>query len=464
MIGLRRALAVLLTAALALVFGACLVATRTVDALDPAFLKKELDRIDAYDFAHEVLLPLALEEALAEQRDWLPDNFADVELPAEVEAQRVLLRLLRDVFPPEYLRHEAEQAIDAIMPYLAGRSETFQLRFALAERLDAALAHAPGEPSPVERAFRELDLGRVLVDGAFAAFEREALSAAAEAGVERDIAAAGLARVVPDRDAAAQWFTAELSRAIDELRPYLAGDADSFAVEVRFDERARLAAVLAEMLRRDPATLVAEGFVYSEADLETALAGGEPAAGEERERRLDALRRDFVYTQTDLAEDLAGEDGGARLDGTRRWASRLRGALPWAGGAPAAALLLAIGALGGRRWPTRALWAAGALLAVSAGWYALFGPLYGRYAEPALHDRLMEATVGWSQHLEAVRPHIIEKSEAVADDFVGGMASRARLWLAVSAAASAAAALWAYRSPPADDRSERWRLPPRPGG
>ena len=461
MIVLRRALAVLLTAALALVFGACLVATRTADALDPAFLKEEVERVDAYDFLHEVLLPLTLEEALAEQSDWLPDNFAAVELPAEADAPRVLLR---DVFPPEYLREQAEQAIDALVPYLAGRSDAFELRFALADRVDAALAHAPGEPSPVERAFRDLDLGRVLLDGAFATFEEQALAAAAEAGVERSVAASELARFVPDRDAAAQWFTGELSRAMDALHPYLAGDADSFAVEVRFDDQPGLAAVLAEMLQRDPAVLAGEGFAYSDRDLNTALGGGDPAAREERDRRLDTLRRDFVYTHGDFAEDITGDGGSARLDGARRWTNRLRGALPWAGVAPAAALLLAIGALGGRRWPTRALWAAGALLAVSAGWYALFGPLYGQYAEPALHDRLVEATAGWSQRLDAVRPHVIEKTETVAGDFVGGMASRARLWLAASAAAFAAAALWAYRSPPAADRPERWSLPPRPGG
>ena len=101
------------------------------------------------------------------------------------------------------------------------------------------------------------------------------------------------------------------------------------------------------------------------------------------------------------------------------------------------------------------MWGAGALLLVSAAWLAVFGPLYGGYAEPRLRDELLEATAGWSEHLTAARIEFVDKTVTVAADFVGGMESRARLWLIVSTLAVAGATLWAYVSTP-DGEPPAW--------
>ena len=455
MIVLRRTLAVLLAAMLALAFGACVV-TRTVDAaLEPGFAKGALERVEAYDFVHDVLLPRAVEELLEEQRDWLSPNFEGVELPTDAVAQRVLLRLLRDVFPPEYLRQEAEQLIDQLAPYLAGRSDAFELRFALSGRVDAALGHAPGERSPVETAFRELNLGRVLIDGAFASFEQQALGAAEKAGVERSAAARELERLIPDRDEAAEWFTVQLFDAVDELRPYLVGEADAFRTRISFEQRAGLAEVLAEMLGSGPGALQRDGFIYTARDLERALGGEAAPASRDLDRQLDILRRDFVYTQADFLEDMASEGNASDVDNVRRASALYRDVLRWGGLAVSGLLTLLIGVLGGRRWATRAMWAAGALVVVSAGWSVGFGPLYGRFAEPEIHQRMLDATAGWPETLDAARLQFVDKVDTVIDDFAGGFAFRARLWLAVSALALAGSTFWAYgprpgTAPPGD--------------
>ena len=457
MIVLRRVLAVALAAALALLFGPCIALTRTADAaLDPGFAKAELLRVDAYHFVHAVLLPLAIDELLAGQEEWLPSNFDGVELPSEAEAQRVLLRLLRDVVPPDYLREQAEQVLDEFVPYLAGRTDAFELRFALAERVNAALGHPPGEPSAVERAFRELALGRVLVDGAISQFEAEVRSSAAAADVDGRAALREAQRLIPDRDEAAEWFTASLFAAIDELRPYLTGETDSLRTQIAFDDQTNLSAVLERLLDRSPEELRREGFVFTDRDLTEALADGGAAPSSEVERQLDVLRHDFVYTHIDFLEDTAPEHASdTDAEDLRRWAGRIRGILRWGGIAATAALVVAIGALGGRRWPTLVMWGAGALLLVSAAWLAVFGPLYGGYAEPRLRDELLEATAGWSEHLTAARIEFVDKTVTVAADFVGGMESRARLWLIVSTLAVAGATLWAYVSPP-DGEPPAW--------
>ncbi len=448
MIVLRRVLAVALSAALALLFGACIALTRIADAaLDPGFAKEELLRVDAYDFVHDVLLPLVIDELLDEQEEWLPPNFEGVELPSEAEAQRVLLRLLRDVFPPEYLREQTEQVLDEFVPYLTGRTDSFELRFSVGERLDAALDHAPGEMSPVERAFRELDLGAVLVNGAFETFEQQARDLAAQAGADEQAVARELERLMPDREEAAAWFSDQLFASVDGLRPYLLGETQSFTAQVSFEDRLELAQVLARLLDRDPVVLEREGFVYTERDFNDAL-GGEAALGAtEIDRQLDILRRDFVYTDVDFREDMASDGDASEVDDVRRVAGWLRGAVRWGGTAIAAVLVVKIGALGGRRWPTRVMWGAGALLVVSAAWFAVFGPFYSGYAEPRLRDELLEATAGWSEHLAAARIEFVDKTVTVAGDFVGGMESRARLWLIVSTLAVAGATVWAYRSP-----------------
>ena len=459
MIVLRRVLAVALAAALVLLLGPCIVLICTADAaLDPGFAKEELLRVGAYDFVHEVLLPLAIDELLDEQEEWLPSNFEGVELPSEAEAQRVLLRLLRDVFPPEYLREQPEHVLDEFFPYLAGRTDAFELRFALDERVNAALGHPPGEPSAVERAFGDLGLGRILIDGAIAQFEAEVRRIAAASNVDERAALREARRLIPDRDEAAEWFTAGLFAAIDELRPYLTGETKAFRARIAFDQRFNLSPALARLLNRSPEELRGEGFVFTDRDLNEALADGMPAPSGDLERQLDILRRGFVYTHIDFLEDTAPErPGDADAEDLRRWAGRIRGSLRWGGIAIATALVVAIGALGGRRWPTRVLWGAGALLVASAAWFAVFGPFYGGYAEPRLRDELLEATADRSEHLAAARIELADKTVTMVGHFVGGMKSRARLWLIVSTLAAAGATAWVYLSP-ADGEPPAWWL------
>ena len=457
MIVLRRVLAVALAAALVLLLGPCIALIRTADAaLDPGFAREELLRVGAYDFVHEVLLPLAIDELLDEQEEWLPSNFEGVELPSEAEAQGVLLRLLHDVFPPEYLREQTEQVLDEFVPYLAGRTDAFELRFALDERVNAALGHPPGEPSAVERAFRDLGLGRVLIDGAIAPFEAKVRRIAAASNVDERATLREARRLIPDRDEAAEWFTASLFAAIDELRPYLTGETEAFRARIAFDQRFNLSPVLARLLNRSPEELQGEGFVFTDRDLNEALAEGTPSS--DLERQLDVLRQGFVYTHIDFLDDTAPEPpSDADAEDLRRWAGRIRGILSWGAIAIAATLVVAIGALGGRRWPTRVMWGAGALLVASAAWFAVFGPFYSGYAEPLLRDELLEATAGRSEHLAAAHVELVDKTVTVVGDFVGGMESHARLWLIVSTLAVAGATAWAYLSP-AEGEPPAWWL------
>ena len=109
-----------------------------------------------------------------------------------------------------------------------------------------------------------------------------------------------------------------------------------------------------------------------------------------------------------------------------------------------AVLVLLIGVLGGRRWPTRVMWGAGALLVVSAGWFALFGPVYEWFLEPRARDVLVHESEGWSDALESMRLELIAKQEIIVGDYFRRLASRTLLWLVISLIAFGAAAAWWY--------------------
>ncbi|MDP6605606.1 MAG: hypothetical protein QF664_05040 [Dehalococcoidia bacterium] len=445
MIVARRAIAVVLVAFLVVAFGACITVDRIAGAaLDRGYLKDELSGIELYAFVDQEVIPHAVEEWLEEQADWRPDNFGEADFPADATAQRVLADLVRQIFPPEYTRALAEHAIDEFIPYLAGDTDSFELRLNLGERVDVALGR-DGGPSPVEAAFRELDLGRVMIEGAYQSFEDQAVTAAQSAGIEAAAARAELRSRSPDLAVAAAWFTDQLFDSVDALLPYLLGEVSTFEVTIDFAEQPELAAILALLLQQTPEALASSGFVYSDVDLNRALRDQGAGAEDELARGLEWLQRDFVYTSDDFLEDLA-EDGGsaADFDDVRGRAGLVRGALRWTSIIIVAGLVLSVGALGGRSWPSRLIWGAGALFAVSSFWFLVAGPVYDQFAEPEIHDGLVEATEDWSESFESVRLSYVERVETVVNDLAGGFASSALRVALASALAVAAGVAWPY--------------------
>ena len=284
MIVVRRIFAVLMGLFLLVSFGGYLFVDRIASAaLDPQFLKDELVRVDAYEFAYETLLPLAVDELLSEQNDWLPENFGAVELPANAEVKRVLDELLRDVFPPAFIQDRVEHVLDQLIPYLTGETDSFEIRFALGERVEYALA---GDPSPLQRAFDELQIGRMLIEGAIASYEQQLVAQAEAAGIDADEARAKLDALGIDPEAATEWLSENLFTVIDDLRPFLTGEADAFDAQVLFDEQPALTELLATLLGTTAEELQAQGFSFSSADLNEAIAGmgdgDQPADGSSR--------------------------------------------------------------------------------------------------------------------------------------------------------------------------------------
>ncbi len=456
MIVMRRIFAVFMGLLLLVSFGTYLVADRVASAaLDPQFLKDELVLVEAYDFVYDVALPLAIEELLSEQNDWLPENFGDVELPSEQDLVRVLDELLRDIFPPEFIRDRVEHVLDQFIPYLAGDTDSFEIRLSLGERVDYALS---GDPSPIQRAFDELNIGKMLIEGAIASYEQQLIAAGVDVGEAR----AKLDALGIDSEAATDWLSENFFTVIDDVRPFLTGEAESFDARILFDEQPTLTDLLSTLLGKTPEELQAEGFTYSNFDLNEALAGigddgvedggpsgSAPAGGLDPtsfEAQLDFLRRDFVWTSDDFVA-LLTEDGTTTredIDAVRSYVRRIGTIARWGSLAVVISLAVAIGFMGGRGWAGRLLWGAGSLLVVSALWFASTGPVYARFGEERLHDQLVEATEGWPDSIDAASVSFVEKVETITDSIADGLSTRALQALIASFVLTAAATGWTY--------------------
>ena len=452
---MRRIFAVLMGLFLLVSFGGYLVVDRIATAaLDPDFLKDELVAIDAYEFTYDVLLGLAVDEMYEKQSEWLPENFGAVELPPQQEVEDILERLLREVLPPKFLQDRVEHALDELIPYFAGDTDSFELILSLGEKVDYALS---GNPSPVQRAFDELNIAQMLVSGAVASFEQQLIEQARAAGVSEAEARATAEALRIDTVAASKWLSENLFSVVDDIRPFLTGEATAFDAQVLFDEQPALAEVLSNLLGTDAAELAAVGFSYSSADLNEAVAGigdDEPSVGAPTgldassfEDQLDFLRADFVWTSADFIADMI-EDGEVTLEEieeARRWFSRIRSTLRW--GSLAAVMLLAvsIGFMGGRSWAGRLLWGAGSLLIVSSLWFFSTGPVYSAFAEDQLHDALVEATQDWPSSIETANARFIENVESIADSFADGVSTRALQVMIASLLLTGAAVGWKFR-------------------
>ena len=294
----------------------------------------------------------------------------------------------------------------------------------------------------IDAAFRELD-------------EQPGLSAADEAAIRGALA--------PDRDAAGEWVTEQLFTVIDGALPYVLGRDASFAVSVGFDDQPQLADPMGAFLDRNPERLLDEGYGYTDADLDALAAsfGADGAARvqDELDQRLSIFREDFVWTEADLLADLretqaeSGESGELLITQLRRNVATTRSA-SWGALLAVIALAAAVGLLGGRRWPTRLIWAS-TPLAIAAGlWWVISGPVFRAVALPRLRSALTEASSDWSPSLAPLAPDFVSKVELLASDFVGGFESRALVLLAAAGLLLACGVAWALLSPGSsqDDR------------
>ena len=122
-----------------------------------------------------------------------------------------------------------------------------------------------------------------------------------------------------------------------------------------------------------------------------------------------------------------------RRSSARSAGARSLGALRWVGVGVVMVMVLVVGMLGGQgqSWPTRLMWAATALLIASGVVFAVAGPLgYAPRASPKIHELLLESTEDRGGARARLREPMVERGQAIADEFVDGITSGSRVVLA----------------------------------
>lgn len=95
--------------------------------LNPSFLKETLREADVYTFAVRDALPALLRQQWEELRP------QDVELPLTPQEA---IQVLQQAFPAPWLQAQVEEALDAVVPYVIARQESFSSTIALQEPKD----------------------------------------------------------------------------------------------------------------------------------------------------------------------------------------------------------------------------------------------------------------------------------------------------------------------------------------
>ena len=162
MIVVRRFVAILLIPIFLVWFTASTVRSGLDRTLfDDSFLADQLEKQDFYNWLHDDLVRVALDDlvdvGLDIDSDFLPEGETTVEFADPETTRKAARSLLLTTFPPEYLQEITSEALAEFMPYLRGDSDEFAIPLALNERVS-------GFFTGLEDTYVEVDLANSLVD------------------------------------------------------------------------------------------------------------------------------------------------------------------------------------------------------------------------------------------------------------------------------------------------------------
>ena len=171
--------------------------------------------------------------------------------------------------------------------------------------------------------------------------------------------------------------------------------------------------------------LVQEGLVFDEEDLNKVI-GTDVALEDIRQSIADGLtftEQDFKSLMGDTGDTGAGEQMKAfeqvrsGLGMAKKWLNFVW-IIPFL-------LLLAVGALGGRQWSSKLIWAAALLAAMALIAYIIFGPVFSATAQPVIDQAL---AMEFNQ-TEGITSLMAQKGTILAhnavDSFISGLRNQA---------------------------------------
>jgi hypothetical protein len=239
LIVIRRFLAILLIPIFLVWFTASTVRSGLDRTLfDDSFLADQLEEQDFYNWLHDDLIRVALDDlanvGLDIDSEFLPDGETTVEFADPATTRDAARSLLLATFPPEYLQETTSAALAEFMPYLRGESDEFAIPLALNERVS-------GFFTGLRETYVQIDLANVLVNELIAPAAIKSARDFTEGpfGLVLTPEQAGEAarEIVPP-----EWIDEQVFATLDALNAYLSGNSDTLAITISFKDRIPIAA------------------------------------------------------------------------------------------------------------------------------------------------------------------------------------------------------------------------------
>jgi len=375
--------------------------TRPLEELEKV-LADFLSRPETYDSLFAEMLAPALSQNLEEI----------TQLPIDVElTEDEIIAVAKEALPLKAYQTLVHDLVGQIFAYLRGTQEELELVIPLADH-KAGIAKALGQlaDKKMEGAFDSLPVcteAQLLELLSAPALEGMPVCRPLDMSYQEFKALVGLDVVSLVQPLIEMAIPDELLLTEAEVGQLFGGEGeDSVLVQVR--------------------ELVREGLTFTEEDLSKFMGGDTVALEDIRQRIADGL----TFTEHDLRNLVSGTGGAGAGEpmvkfeqlrsglGTAKKLINFVWVIPFL-------LLLAVGALGGRQWSSKLIWAAALLAAMSLIAYVIFGPVFSATAQPRI-DRTL--ATGFSQ-AGGIASLMAEKGVTLAQNaiasFINGLRNQA---------------------------------------
>lgn len=232
MIWVRRSAAVLLAILFIMLFVGMLFLSRINATLgNPGFYTEQLRKADVYNFVYDQALPRTLDEIE------ISDQPQDIPFDVNQVVKEQAVPFLKQVLPPQWIQARVEDTIAEVMPYFLGDTEQFAVAVPLKDRL---LAAQKAVKDTLHKGDTFANLYDQMVTYAVDQASAELGKLPFKLTLTRPELESLVRKLVPQ-----DWLLAQMDKAIDQVFPYLAGDADHFVIRLDLKGRASAAGEVA---------------------------------------------------------------------------------------------------------------------------------------------------------------------------------------------------------------------------
>lgn len=232
---MRKQLAIVLAPLFLILFLVAVTLNQVVDTVtDPDVVIGMMNDAEAYDYVYDNIIANLVHDTVEkgiEVNSGLGESAAPNTLRFDDPdaAADTITGLIEALVPREFVQEKFEQGLSSVVPYLRGDADEFTIDLEVQQRVLAV-------PAIARDAVRDLSLTERVIDDLL-------IPQVAEFSTDVFDGALGISFTRQENEDnarlifAPEWLERQLFGAIDEITPYFAGEADSFKVVLRFDDR-----------------------------------------------------------------------------------------------------------------------------------------------------------------------------------------------------------------------------------